>query len=140
VSAEKPRIEVAIALVWRDGRLLVTRRPTGVHLAGRSEFPGGKLHLGESPEACAEREVLEETGVRARARARRDIIEWDYPERKVLLHPVDCDWLAGDGEALEVSDVRWVVPAELSTLDFPEANAALVAALAGIPAAGIPRG
>ena len=129
MSPQKPAVVVAIALVWRDGRLLVARRPAGVHLAGRWEFPGGKLGPGESPEACAERELREETGVLARAKSRRSAIEWDYPERHVTLHPVDCDWLAGDGAARAVAEMRWVLPSELPGLDFPEANASLVGAL-----------
>lgn len=133
MGADKPHVEVAIALCWRDGRLLVTRRPSGVHLAGRWEFPGGKLGSGEAPEACAERELLEEVGVVARARGRRPAIEWEYPERTVTLHPVDCDWREGDGTPREVSELRWIETPELGTLDFPEANASLVAALVGSP-------
>lgn len=127
--ADKPHVDVAIALCWRDGQLLITRRPSGVHLAGRWEFPGGKLAAGEAPEACAERELFEEVEVVARARARRPLIEWDYPERTVTLHPVDCDWREGDGVAREVSELRWVSVSELGTFDFPEANASLLAAL-----------
>lgn len=122
-------IEVAIALVFRDERLLVTRRLAGAHLGGLWEFPGGKLRTEESPDAAAVREVLEETGVVARARARRAPIEWRYPERTVRLHPVDCDWLAGDGEPRGVAALRWVTRAELAELEFPPANAVLVAEL-----------
>jgi mutator protein MutT len=124
-------VRVAIALCWRDGRLLVTRRPAGVHLAGRWEFPGGKLRPGETPETCAERELYEETAVVATARSCRPAIEWEYAERRVTLHPVDCDWVEGNGSAREVAELAWVAPDHLSDLEFPEANAALVAALAG---------
>ena len=43
-------IPVVAALIVRDGRLLIARRPEGKHMAGRWEFPGGKLECGESPE------------------------------------------------------------------------------------------
>lgn len=122
-------IEVAFALVWRDGLVLVTRRPAEVHLAGFWEFPGGKLLPGEAPEACAEREVLEEVGLCVTARSRRALIEHEYPERRVRLYPIDCDYQRGDIELREVADARWVSPSELATLEFPEANRALIAEL-----------
>jgi 8-oxo-dGTP diphosphatase len=129
MSTARRRIEVAIALVRREQRLLVTRRPEGTHLGGFWEFPGGKLATGESPEACAVRELREETGVVARALARRDTIVWEYPERSVVIYPVECAWVSGEGELVEVAELRWVSRAELASLAFPEANAELVAAL-----------
>jgi 8-oxo-dGTP diphosphatase len=129
MSAGKRHVEVALAIVWRDGRLLVTRRPENVHLGGLWEFPGGKLAPGETPEACAERELHEEVRIVARARRRRASIDWDYPERRVTLHPVECDWLEGDGNVREVSELRWLRPEQLGALEFPAANADLVRAL-----------
>jgi mutator protein MutT len=122
-------IDVAIALVWRGERVLVTRRLAGAHLGGLWEFPGGKLRGEETPDAAAEREVLEETGVRAQARSRRAPIEWRYPERTVRLHPVDCEWIQGDGEPRGVAELRWATVAELAELEFPAANALLIAEL-----------
>jgi 8-oxo-dGTP diphosphatase len=124
--AERPTLDIALALVWRDGRLLVTRRPEGVHLAGYWEFPGGKIKAGESAEHAAEREVVEEVGIRCRARERRPSLSYDYPERSVVLHPVDCDWLEGEARLMGVSAARWVTPVELGEYAFPPANAALV--------------
>ena len=129
MSAQKRHVEVAIALVWRDGRVLVTRRPDNVHLAGLWEFPGGKLGPGETAEACAERELYEEVDVVARARSRRASIEWEYAERHVTLHPVNCEWVRGDGSAREVSELRWALPEELGELEFPAANASLLRTL-----------
>jgi mutator protein MutT len=122
-------VEVALALVWRRGRLLIARRPAGVHLAGYWEFPGGKLRPGETPEIAAVREVVEEVGLRCRARARRAPIVHDYPDRRVTLHPVDCDWEHGEAERLQVDDVAWVEPGELNGYTFPDANRALLRAL-----------
>ncbi|MGC4086305.1 MAG: (deoxy)nucleoside triphosphate pyrophosphohydrolase [Polyangiaceae bacterium] len=127
--SEKKRIEVAIALVFRGAELLITRRPQGTHLEGYWEFPGGKVRATETPEACAEREVLEEVGLRVRARARRAVIEHDYPERSVRLYPIDCVYEAGEFVLDGVSDARWVALAQLAKFDFPEANGALIAEL-----------
>jgi mutator protein MutT len=123
-------VEVAIALVWKGGKLLVTRRPRGVHLEGFWEFPGGKLSGSETPEQCAEREVREEVGILVSARSRRPAIRHAYAEREVLLHPVDCDWQDGDVLLVGVDEARWVSPRDLSVLRFPEANLNLVQELA----------
>ncbi len=120
------RLEIAIALVFRERRLLVTQRPAQAHLGGLWEFPGGKLRAGESVEDCAAREVFEETRVVVTPCARLPVIEWDYAERRVALHPIECDWVRGDGELVEVANLLWATNAELSTLIFPPANAELV--------------
>ncbi|HWA77781.1 MAG TPA: (deoxy)nucleoside triphosphate pyrophosphohydrolase [Polyangiaceae bacterium] len=122
-------VQVAIALVWDRERLLITRRPLGAHLGGYWEFPGGKLAPGETPEACAVREVREEVGLTVGARSRRARIEHSYSERSVVLYPVDCDFVGGELRLLEVSDARWVLRHELLTLTFPEANRGLIAEL-----------
>jgi 8-oxo-dGTP diphosphatase len=134
------RVAVAIALVWRDGRLLVTKRAKAAHLGGFWEFPGGKVTHGETPEACVVREVQEETRISVAPRSRRELIVWEYPDRVVTLQPVICDWVAGDGECVEVEAVVWCLPAELTTLVFPPANAGLIACLvAEAEASALPR-
>ena len=40
-------IAVAAGLIFKNGKLLVTQRPSGSHLAGLWEFPGGKVEAGE---------------------------------------------------------------------------------------------
>lgn len=119
-------VNVAIALVFRGEKLLITRRLPDAHLEGLWEFPGGKIKAAETPERCAEREVLEETGVQCGALACRAPIAFSYPERDVVLTPVDCEWLSGEPTLLEVAEARWVMPAELIHFQFPEANSALL--------------
>jgi mutator protein MutT len=130
MSSVKSALEIAIALCVRGETLLVTRRRTGVHLAGFWEFPGGKREGAETFEQCATRELAEEVGVVARALRRRAPIEWEYPERRVTLYPVDCEWVEGEGETREVAEYRWVRAPELLTLEFPPANRELVRELA----------
>ena len=56
-------IEVAAALVFRNGKLLIAQRHAKAHLGGLWEFPGGKRHAEETFEECLVREIREELGV-----------------------------------------------------------------------------
>lgn len=122
-------LEIALALIRRDGYVLITRRPAGVHLEGLWEFPGGKCLPGESPEACAEREALEEVGVACRAVERLESIVHEYPERTVRLTPVMCEYSGGAPQPLQVSEWAWVRPEDLDRYPFPPANRSLLAVL-----------
>lgn len=125
-----PPSTIALALVFRAEKLLITRRLPGTHLAGSWEFPGGKLKLGETPERCAEREVKEETAVVCQARGCRTPFSFTYEDRSLLFIPVDCIWIRGEPELLQVSAACWILPTELKDFEFPEANSTLIAQLA----------
>ncbi len=124
-----PTLEIALALIWKDELLLISRRPAGTHLAGFWEFPGGKRRADEPAAACAEREAREEVGVVCRAVHLREPIRHTYADRHVVLSPVDCTWLSGEPSALGVAEARWVRPSELERYVFPAANAPLLDAL-----------
>jgi len=55
--------EVVAAIIANDGRVLIARRDANQNLAGKWEFPGGKLEPGETPKQCLEREIKEELGI-----------------------------------------------------------------------------
>ena len=77
--AEPKMIVVLAAVIERDGRFLVTRRPANTHLAGYWEFPGGKCEPGEAHDACLDRELREELGVGARVGREMLTTEHAYP-------------------------------------------------------------
>lgn len=64
-SSKKYPLIVTTAVIRQDGKVLVARRQGG-HLAGKWEFPGGKLEPGESPEQCLARELKEELELEVR--------------------------------------------------------------------------
>ena len=58
----------ASAAIFRNDELLIVERGKG-EMAGLWSFPGGHVAPGEAVKAAAEREVIEETGIRADIRA-----------------------------------------------------------------------
>ncbi len=120
-----PLVVVTAAIVERDGRFLVSRRPPGVHLEGLWEFPGGKCDPGESLQACLERELREELGAAARIGDEVMDVAHAYPERIVELHFFRCELLE-DPRPLLGQELRWVSREGLAQLSFPPADAELI--------------
>lgn len=127
--APRSAIEVVAALVWRDGRLLVTQRPAGSHLAGTWEFPGGKIEPGESAAEALAREVMEEVELVIEVGALRHELVHAYPEKTVRLYFFDCRWVSGEARHVGVANHRWIERTELHTLEFPPADRQLLAEL-----------
>jgi 8-oxo-dGTP diphosphatase len=125
--AAAPVIEVSAALI-RDaqGRYLITQRRKGSHLAGRWEFPGGKVEAGETPAACLRRELIEELSATFTVGELVETVRWDYPERTVILHFFECRLESGEIAPLEQQAMQWVEPAQLADLDFPPADRELI--------------
>ena len=124
-----PRIVVTAAVIERDGRYLVTRRLVGTHLAGFWEFPGGKCDPDEPLSACLEREISEELDANIRIGAEIHHVAHEYPERIVELHFFRCE-LVGEPRPMLGQEMRWVAKSELASLEFPPADAELIAMLA----------
>lgn len=125
MSASSP-IDVAAGLVFHGGRLLITQRPAGSHLAGKWEFPGGKRESSESWEDCLVRELREELGIETAAGRLYDEVLFQYPGKTVLLRFFLARWLSGELRALECAAWKWVGREELAAADFPPADALLI--------------
>ncbi len=115
-------IIVAAGVVLKDGRVLLTRRAKGQHLAGLWEFPGGKLEDEEAPEDCVVRECREECGIEVGVDEIFEVTHHRYPERAVLLLFYKCRWLSGEVRHLQVADHAWVLPEELERYPLPPAD------------------
>ncbi|MGO8673830.1 MAG: (deoxy)nucleoside triphosphate pyrophosphohydrolase [Capsulimonadaceae bacterium] len=133
LRATETRIDVALAIVIHPAgdRVLIARRPSGVHLSGFWEFPGGKVEPGEAPAHTAVRECLEETGIAVAVREAWPPLDFDYPDRSVKLHPFLCDTAEGQIEPHQSRpgggrETVWVTRASLASFKFPAANSTLL--------------
>jgi len=119
---------VVAAVVEIDGRLLITRRQKGVHLEGFWEFPGGKCDKDEPLRIGLARELLEELDVPSRVGDEVFATVHAYPERTIELHFFRCG-LLGEPRPQLGQERRWVRREELAALEFPPADAELIAML-----------
>lgn len=119
-------LQVAAGLIFRAGRLLITQRPAGGHLAGLWEFPGGKLESGETWEAALERELREELGVEVAVGREFSSVHHTYPEKTVHLRFFVARLRSGEPRPLGCAAVAWVTAEELGRYEFPAADAQLL--------------
>ena len=125
--AQVHTIEAAIAIVIRDGQILVCQRKDDDVLGGFWEFPGGSRECGESLEDCLKRELLEEIGIVAAVVAALSPIEHAYGHGTVRLHPFICHHVSGEPQLIECQAALWIVPRQLLDFRFPPANESLLA-------------
>jgi 8-oxo-dGTP diphosphatase len=120
---------VAGALFDTTGRVLIAQRPPGKALAGRWEFPGGKLHEGEDAYAGLVRELREELGVEVHAAERLIRYSHAYPERTVWLDMWIVTGWSGEPRGLDGQGLKWVRVTELQGEDILEADRPIIEAL-----------
>ncbi len=121
----------ACALIDRDGRVLMARRPEGKAHAGLWEFPGGKLAEGETPEAALVRELKEELAVDTEASclAPAAFASEALGDFHLLMPLYVCRKWKGTPRPLEGQELRWVKPEGLIRLEMPPADRPLAAQL-----------
>jgi 8-oxo-dGTP diphosphatase len=122
---------VAVALIDRDGRVLIAQRPEGKSMAGLWEFPGGKVAAGETPEGALIRELKEELGIDtiASCLAPFTFASHRYEDFHLLMPLYLCRKWQGEVRALEHVALKWVRAARLGDYEMPPADKPLVAML-----------
>jgi len=127
----KAPVVVVAAVCIEEGRVLLSQRKTGTHLAGAWEFPGGKVEPGEDPRDALRRELTEELGIVVWVGAPVEVTFHAYETKDVLLLFFEVTRVAGSPEPrpLDVADVKWAASADLRDADFPAADVAVLASV-----------
>jgi 8-oxo-dGTP diphosphatase len=133
-SANPAILVVAAALYDGSGRVLIAQRPAGKALAGRWEFPGGKVIAGESERAALARELREELGVEVSVARPLMRLQHAYADREVELSLWIVERFSGTPRALDGQRLKWVAPAQLTAQDILEADRPFIEALRTLPA------
>ena len=124
------RLLVVAALLWRDDKLLISRRRSDQAMPNLWEFPGGKIEAGEPPQVALAREVREELGCEVDVGRIADVVFHDYPAFDLYMLVYDCRIVAGEPAPVAVAEVAWVEPERLPQLDLLPADFPLARRLA----------
>ncbi len=120
-------IPVTAGVILSDvDNILITRRREGDSLAGKWEFPGGKIRKGESPEACLVREIREELAIEIAVEGLLHAVNHHYPHQDVLLLAYLCRFVNGVIQLNAHSDFRWVEAKCLSEMNLADADISIV--------------
>jgi 8-oxo-dGTP diphosphatase len=120
---------VAAALCDPQGRILIAQRPATKHMAGRWEFPGGKVAAAETEPQALIRELDEELGVQVREPQFCLRLTHAYPDRSVELSFWIVRDYSGEPRGLDGQQLRWVPAADLKDQDILEADRPFIEAL-----------
>ncbi|MBO8137274.1 MAG: (deoxy)nucleoside triphosphate pyrophosphohydrolase [Desulfotomaculum sp.] len=123
-------IKVAAAIIIKDGLVLIAKRKEGEKLAGKWEFPGGKIEDGESPEECLQREIMEELQINISIGEYFGDSVYHYQHGTIHLLAYLAYWNGGKLMPTVHQEVRWVTPGEMLKYEFSPADIPLVKKLA----------
>lgn len=119
-------VTVAAGIIWKEGKILVAKRPEGKPRAGYWEFPGGKKEGNESIEETLARELKEELGITSEKMQFWQTVEHGYPDLLVTLHFLYVLAFSGDPEPKEGQTLAWVTIEEAKTMNFLSGDIAMV--------------
>ena len=122
-------VHVAVGVILKGQQVFLTQRLKEAHQGGKWEFPGGKVEAEETVTQALARELKEEVAIDVLTCQPLIIIEHDYGDKKVLLEVFVVDNFLHEPNAQEGQQQGWFSLNELSALNFPEANTAIIKAL-----------
>ena len=130
---------VAAAIIEKEGRILIAKRKEGWRHAGKWEFPGGTVEQDETPETCLHRELREELGIEAEVGELYCGVTHAYCYATIQLLVYRARHVSGEFTLVDHDELRWVLPADLSQYEFPEADNPVVERLQRAYAGSEPR-
>jgi len=115
-------VRVTAGILEQNGLVLIARRKPGKHMAGKWEFPGGKIEKGESPEQSLARELREELDVRARIGELLCCASYEGEGISLELMVYRVEGFEGIPLLREHQEIRWVEPREVRSYDLADSD------------------
>lgn len=118
--------KVVAAIIKDKDKILIAQRNSKDHLAGKWEFPGGKIEPGETPEECLVREIREELRVDVEIGSFYDDNVYGSKDQDIHLLFYWAEVMNGEVTAVVHDDVKWITIKELASFDFAPADIPIV--------------
>ena len=118
-------IEVVAAITIKDGQVFATQRGYG-EFQGWWEFPGGKMEIGESPQAALKREIREELDAEIEVKELLETVEWDYPNFHLTMHCFICSLISESLHLNEHEAATWLTHETLRSVKWLPADEILL--------------
>jgi 8-oxo-dGTP diphosphatase len=115
-------IKVTAAILEKDGRIIIAQRKSKDYLAGKWEFPGGKIEAGETPEECLARELKEEFDIEVSVGNFLGSNIHHYDHISIELMAFRTFWDGGQITSTDHMDYQWVTVEQLAEFDFAPAD------------------
>ncbi len=123
-------IEVVAAVILNSSNsVLIARRGPQKVLAGKWEFPGGKVEEGESHEHALERELLEEFSIETKTRSFISSNTHEYSQCIIKLNAYISEYIAGEFKLHDHDQIQWIAITHLRDYDLAAADLPIVSYL-----------
>jgi len=117
-----PEYHIAVGVVFKNTRVLITRRKLEGLLGGLWEFPGGKVRNGESAEVACVREIREEVNICVEVNSFLTRVKHAYTHFKIYADVFCCNYLTGNVKLNGPIDYLWIKLQDIDRYPFPKAN------------------
>jgi A/G-specific adenine glycosylase len=121
-AKQTPLYHIAIGVVLKYNKVLITKRRDDGLLGGLWEFPGGKIKQGETPETACIREIKEETGLQVAGLEYLTQVKHAYTHFKIIVDVFICNNASGTLVLDGPVDHQWITLEKIDDYPFPKAN------------------
>ncbi len=121
-ARQTPQYHIAIGVVFKNGRVLITQRKPDGLLGGLWEFPGGKIKKGESAESACVREIKEEVSLQVTVIDYLAQVKHAYTHFKITMEIFCCNYKSGRVKRNGPVAHRWIKLDEIDQYALPRAN------------------
>ena len=123
----KPTYNVSVGIIWKENKILISKRKKEGLLGGLWELPGGKEQSSERSIPCLYREIDEELGIKVKALDQIGTIKHHYSHFSINLTGYHCSYQSGNAQAKSSEEIKWIKPYKITQFPFPKSTIKLFA-------------